>query len=514
MTSVKEWIEEKIRNEYIRYFEYDKFSQVNEIDRGAFGKVNKANLTDTGLVALKILFSENSKEEFNEANNEFVTELKLLREVDYHSNINRILGITKDSGYYMLVLEYANEGNLRDYLEKNSALEWNYKIQMALDIASGLKFLHSKEIIHRDLHSKNILVNNGKLLIADFGLSKKWTEVTTNSKDLQSPQPNPPNIDSRNNNSNVDDLYNIFIPDNIKLNSRDQLVHLDLQFPQPNPPNIVNRNNDLNVDDYNFCIPDNLNLDSRNQLAQQWFNEKYSEKEKINVAESKKLKLKGSLEIKDFTKLKSGVSGVRNILVVGATGSGKSALCNVLTGTDEFKEEYETQNIQSSDFDWNGNNYCVVDTIGIENTRQTTKEVASILSILKKGLKSMPGKTWQILLVIDGRFSREEIEIYNSVINKFRESLVTIVRSRFVDFRNEVECNNDRDIMLNNGIAIKRRKVLHVDNPPINSNCECGDENENIQIILQNKINKTTRNISRKILSNYLDELKSWNIFS
>ncbi|PKY54649.1 kinase-like protein, partial [Rhizophagus irregularis] len=82
----------------------------------------------------------------------------------------------------MLVLEYANEGNLRDYLEKNSALEWNYKIQMALDIASGLKFLHSKEIIHRDLHSKNILVNNGKLLIADFGLSKKWTEVTTNSK--------------------------------------------------------------------------------------------------------------------------------------------------------------------------------------------------------------------------------------------------------------------------------------------------------------------------------------------
>ncbi|PKY18543.1 kinase-like protein, partial [Rhizophagus irregularis] len=82
----------------------------------------------------------------------------------------------------ILVLEYANEGNLRDYLKKKfTYLRWNDKIQMALDITGGLKFIHSKEIIHRDLHSKNILVNNGKLLIADFGLSKKLAEITTNS---------------------------------------------------------------------------------------------------------------------------------------------------------------------------------------------------------------------------------------------------------------------------------------------------------------------------------------------
>ncbi|RGB28133.1 kinase-like domain-containing protein, partial [Rhizophagus diaphanus] len=82
----------------------------------------------------------------------------------------------------ILVMEYANEGNLRDFLKKKfTSLKWSDQIQMALDITSGLKFLHSKEIIHRDLHSKNILVNNGKLLIADLGLSKKLAEVTTNS---------------------------------------------------------------------------------------------------------------------------------------------------------------------------------------------------------------------------------------------------------------------------------------------------------------------------------------------
>ncbi|RGB36405.1 kinase-like domain-containing protein, partial [Rhizophagus diaphanus] len=82
----------------------------------------------------------------------------------------------------ILVLEYANEGSLSDYLKKRcNSLEWNDKIQMALDITRGLRFLHSKKIIHRDLHSKNILVNNRKLLIADLGLSKKLEEVMTSN---------------------------------------------------------------------------------------------------------------------------------------------------------------------------------------------------------------------------------------------------------------------------------------------------------------------------------------------
>ncbi|GBC10195.1 hypothetical protein RclHR1_09420003 [Rhizophagus clarus] len=179
MIPAKQWIEEKIKNGYIRYFEYDKFNQIAEIDSGGFSIVSKANLVNTGLVALKIL---NSNKELDEANNEFVKELEILREIDYHPNINRILGITKDSENYIFVLEYANEGNLRDYLKKKvTYLNWNDKIRMALDISNGLRFLHYKGIIHRDLNSKNILVNNEKLLIADFGISKKLAEVTSNS---------------------------------------------------------------------------------------------------------------------------------------------------------------------------------------------------------------------------------------------------------------------------------------------------------------------------------------------
>jgi serine/threonine protein kinase len=57
----------------------------------------------------------------------------------------------QDAGYIM-VLEYANEGNFRDYLKKKfDSLQWENKIQMALDITCGLKCLHSNDIIHRDL---------------------------------------------------------------------------------------------------------------------------------------------------------------------------------------------------------------------------------------------------------------------------------------------------------------------------------------------------------------------------
>jgi serine/threonine protein kinase len=58
---------------------------------------------------------------------------------------------TKD---YLLVTQYADGGDLRSYLKKNSKkLAWYDKKKLAYQIADGLNYLHSENVLHRDLVS-------------------------------------------------------------------------------------------------------------------------------------------------------------------------------------------------------------------------------------------------------------------------------------------------------------------------------------------------------------------------
>lgn len=102
--------------------------------------------------------------------------------VNYHENIIRFLGVSFDQDRYFVVMQYADDGNLHDFLKENfSILIWSDKIRIAKEIAAGLKCIHSEDIVHRDLHSKNILVHNGKMMITDLGISKSLNEVSITS---------------------------------------------------------------------------------------------------------------------------------------------------------------------------------------------------------------------------------------------------------------------------------------------------------------------------------------------
>ncbi|EXX74613.1 non-specific serine/threonine protein kinase [Rhizophagus irregularis DAOM 197198w] len=139
----------------------------------------KATWKDTKVICKKLVNNESICNKPIEA---LRHELEMHRRLDFCQRIIRILGISLDESTkeYSLIIQYADSGNLRKYLENNfSTLTWNDKIKLAYQITEGIKFLQGEKILHRDLHSGNIVVHQGEAKIIDLGIAKS-TETHTN----------------------------------------------------------------------------------------------------------------------------------------------------------------------------------------------------------------------------------------------------------------------------------------------------------------------------------------------
>jgi len=90
-------------------------------------------------------------------------------------------GISKDKeGNYIMVMEYMNNGNLREYLKRNyRELGLESKLDFLKQISQGLKDIHRKKLVHRDFHSGNIVVDGYNCHITDLGLSQPVNEAAT-----------------------------------------------------------------------------------------------------------------------------------------------------------------------------------------------------------------------------------------------------------------------------------------------------------------------------------------------
>ncbi|CAG2169222.1 unnamed protein product [Oppiella nova] len=108
------------------------------------------------------------------------TEIRHLRKLN-HPNIVAFKGVcTQTSNCYCIVMEYCPYGQLYDLLKSGKRVPPGKVVDWALQIASGMNYLHVHKIIHRDLKSPNVLITyNDVLKISDFGTSKQWNDRST-----------------------------------------------------------------------------------------------------------------------------------------------------------------------------------------------------------------------------------------------------------------------------------------------------------------------------------------------
>jgi serine/threonine protein kinase/tetratricopeptide (TPR) repeat protein len=144
---------------------------IEEIGRGGMGVVYKAE--DSKLrrtIALKFLPPELTRDP--EAKSRFIHEAQAASALD-HNNLCTIHEIDQTEDGQMFIAMAGYEGETLKYKLKHGPLSLDEAVNIAIQMAMGLRKAHEREIVHRDIKPSNILITTDNVVkIIDFGLAK------------------------------------------------------------------------------------------------------------------------------------------------------------------------------------------------------------------------------------------------------------------------------------------------------------------------------------------------------
>jgi serine/threonine-protein kinase len=145
--------------------------ELEEFLGGGMSHVYKARDTVIGrTVAIKILTPEAAAD--SDAKARFLREAQMAGNIS-HENILSVYDFGEDEGRPFMVMEFLRGEDLRSALKNGRAGDTPARIQLALQVAKALAYIHQHKIIHRDIKPENIHISeNGTVKLVDFGIAK------------------------------------------------------------------------------------------------------------------------------------------------------------------------------------------------------------------------------------------------------------------------------------------------------------------------------------------------------
>ncbi|XP_029921461.1 fibroblast growth factor receptor 1b [Myripristis murdjan] len=186
----------------------DRLTLGKPLGEGCFGQVVLAEAlgidrnkpTRLTKVAVKMLKADATEKDLSD----LISEMEMMKMIGKHKNIINLLGACTQDGPLYVIVEYASQGNLREYLRARRPVGQEYwsglrqgslgnleireLVSAAYQVARGMAYLASKKCIHRDLAARNVLVTEDNVMkIADFGLARDihhidYYKKTTNGR--------------------------------------------------------------------------------------------------------------------------------------------------------------------------------------------------------------------------------------------------------------------------------------------------------------------------------------------
>ncbi|KAI9007345.1 kinase-like domain-containing protein [Gaertneriomyces semiglobifer] len=151
---------------------FGPYRLLRTLGEGEFGKVKLASHLDTKQeVAIKLIKKESIEQPSRRS--KLMREISILQAVD-HPFIVKVYEVIETRDYIGMIMEYASGGELFEHILAHRYLKEKEACRFFAQLVAGVSYLHSQNIVHRDLKLENLLLDGQRnVIITDFGFANR-----------------------------------------------------------------------------------------------------------------------------------------------------------------------------------------------------------------------------------------------------------------------------------------------------------------------------------------------------